>query len=322
MTPADTQSSLVDSLADQFAGPLLQSRRDLLDLSNLHPDFLKACSAFINTTSPQRKGPSSGEIFSHLVMKGLELPDNDRRMLAAAWLALHMYMSVVDHELDQKGYLDGPSLIAASALMGWGVATLSRYTAGTPFASVFTDNINKAFAGQYDDMRIRSDKNADRRSSDSDKNRALIAAVAGFSAAAGISDDRLIRSAEALLGTFQILDDLQDLQEDCGEDNITVFVRIARECASAAAPLTRSQMYSAIIRDPRTKEALQKAAEGIEKALLMLDGDRDRVLVEFLIKLRVRNTALVQALADYQRDPSVIKEPEVLSQIKEMFMSS
>jgi hypothetical protein len=320
--PNSLPSSLIDSYAETFADALNQSRHDLLHLSNLHRDFVDKCFVALDAGKMQSavKQLSSYELYPQLVLQGLKVPDHDRRMLAAAWLALLGYTAIVDHELDQKGCLNGRSLIAASALLGWGVATFSRYTAGSPFADVFLDNINKAFAGQYEDIRVRGKENADRQSSDEDKGRGLVAAVAGFCTLAGLTDDRLIRSTEAILGTLQILDDLQDVEEDHSEGNLTIFVRIARECAFAAAPSTRGEMYSAIIRDPRTTSTMRQVTEGIDKALLILDGNRDRALIAFLSDLRDSNIALVRELEDYQRNPAPIREPSIMSRIEKMYM--
>ena len=321
---ANNGGNFIDSLAERFAGVLAQSRHDLLHLSNLHHDFVRVALAAIDApkglTSPQR--PGSGEIVPHLVLEGLKLADNDRRMLAAAWLSLFGYMCIVDHELDQKGYLNAQSSIAASALLGWGVATLGRFTAGTPFADVFLDNINRAFAGQYRDLSVRGDVSSDRLRSDSDKNRALVAAIAGFCASAGMQDDHLIRSAEQVLGTFQILDDLQDLQEDYGEDNATIFVRIAKECAATVEPLTRSAMYKAVIHDSRSKDAMLQATDGIDKALLMLDANRDQLLITFFSELRERTTGVIEALEAVQRAPSAENEHLAVDRIGRVFMSS
>ena len=324
MTVAATHKSshknLIDSLAERFAATFKQSRDDLFELSKLHPDFVKECLAAIDASTARSQRPPAGAILPHLVLQELKLADNDRRMLAAAWLALVGYMCIVDHQLDRSGHLTGRSMIAASALLGWGVATLGRYTAGTSFANVFLDNINKAFAGQYEDIMIRSDANADRAGCNADKNRALVAAIAGFCAAARVADDRLVRSCEIALGTFQLLDDLQDLQEDHGEDNVTIFVRIARECASTVEPLTRTEMYRAIIRDPRTMQVMVQVAKEIKDALLILDGNRDQGLIAFFGELLDRNSALIQALDDYQRDPTSEKEHDVMQYIEGMFL--
>lgn len=214
MMTASNRANPVYALAAEFAEPLRQSRDDLLQFSQLHPDFVRECLAAIDAKKARMHGPVTGELFPHLLAQGLKLDDKDRRVLAAAWLALYGYICIVDYELDQKGHLGGRLSIAASALLGWGVTTLGRYTAGTPYANVFSDNVNKAFAGQYEDIRLRGSAEADREQSDIDKNRAFVAAIAGYCAAAGEWDDRLIRSAELLIRPFQILDDLQDLQEN------------------------------------------------------------------------------------------------------------
>ncbi|HXQ84898.1 MAG TPA: hypothetical protein VN769_12625 [Xanthobacteraceae bacterium] len=318
MTTSADQSDTYIRLAAKYAGQLSQSRDDLLHLSNLHQDFVNQCFAAIDASRARLQRAPTGEIFPHLVAQSLALDDKDRRLLMAAWLALFGYICIVDHELDQNGYLNGRTSIAASALLGWGVATLGRYAAGTPFADVFLDNVNRAFSGQYEDMQVRGDPGADRQLSDTDKNRAIVAAAAGFCAAARESDDRVIRSAEALLGPFQILDDLEDLQEDHGQDNITIFVRIVRDYISTAVPLSRNAMYGAIIRDSRTKAAVVRAAEGIDRALLLLDPNRDLALVDYIADLRDRTAGLIRVLDDYQREPAAIKEPEVMRQIEQL----
>jgi hypothetical protein len=174
ITVTPDQSNPALRLAREFAGELSQTRDDLLHFSNLHPDFVKACFEAIDTSKARLQRPTVGEIFQHLVAKGLTLNDRDRRVVATAWLAMFGYILLVDHELDQKGYLDGKASIAASALLGWGIATGARYVAGTPYADVYLDNVNRAFAGQYEDIRVRSNADADRRRSDEDKNRAFV----------------------------------------------------------------------------------------------------------------------------------------------------
>jgi len=305
-------------LAGKYAGELTRTRDDLVRFSNLHPDFVKACFSAIDASKARLTRPTIGEIFPHLVAKGLSLNDMDRRMMAAAWLAMFGYILLVDHELDQKGYLDGRASIAASALLGWGIVTAGRYVAGTPFADVFLDNVNRAFAGQYEDIQVRGNADADRRRSDMDKNRAFVAAIAGFCAAAHETDDHLIRAAEAMLTPFQVLDDLEDLEEDHRENNVTVFVRIVRECVSAAMPRNRTEMYHAVMKDPRMTSALQRAMEGVEEALLILNPDRDREVIGLIAAFRERNAALIRALTDYQRDPSPIKEPEIMRLIEQV----
>lgn len=318
MTTANDQPRPALRLAEQFAGPLGQSRDDLFHLSNLHPDFVRECFAAIDAKKERLHGPVMGELFPHLVAQGLKLESQDRRMLAAAWLALYGYICIVDYQMDQTGHLSGRSSLAASALLGWGIATLGRYANDTPYASIFLDNINRAFAGQYQDIMVRGRDGADREDSDADKNRALVAAIAGYCAAAGESDDRLIRSSEAMLRPLQIFDDFQDVQEDHEEGNITAFVHIVRECIAKAAPVTQTDMYRVLIKDARTTDVLARASAGIEQALLFMDAERDQVIIAYLCELRDSNAALISALNDYQRDPPLITEPEVMRRIEQI----
>jgi hypothetical protein len=322
MTASTDQAAVSRRVAAKYDAHVNQSRDDLLHLSNLHRDFVDLGLASIDASKAKLKRPPSGEIFPHLVAQSLSLDDFDRRMLMAAWLALFGYICIVDHELDQSGHLDGQRSIAASALLGWGVATIGRYTAGTPYADVFVSNVNRAFAGQYEDIRTRSDAVADRTFSDIDKNRAMVALVAGLCAAARETDQRMIQAGEALLGPFQILDDLEDLQEDHGEDNITVFVRILRERISATIQSSRDAMYGVIIKDARAKNAMVRAAEGLEKALLLLDPNRDQALVDYLAGWRDGTVVLVRLLDSYQQQPSPVKEPEIMRQIEKVANAS
>ena len=321
MMTASNRANPVYALAAEFAEPLRQSRDDLLQFSQLHPDFVRECLAAIDAKKARMHGPVTGELFPHLLAQGLKLDDKDRRVLAAAWLALYGYICIVDYELDQKGHLGGRLSIAASALLGWGVTTLGRYTAGTPYANVFSDNVNKAFAGQYEDIRLRGSAEADREQSDIDKNRAFVAAIAGYCAAAGEWDDRLIRSAELLIRPFQILDDLQDLQEDYHENNLTPFVRIIRNYVAAVEPLSTSAMHRALIKDPRTISLVIRARDGVDSALLLLDANRDKSLIAYIAELRDRANMLVRALEDYQSTPALITEPEVMQQIAQIATS-
>jgi|GEM_PF-6559456 len=73
-------------LATEFAGELGQTRDDLLRFSNLHPDFVRECFAAIDASKTRLQRPTIGEIFPHLVAKGLTLNDMDRRMLVPTFL--------------------------------------------------------------------------------------------------------------------------------------------------------------------------------------------------------------------------------------------
>ncbi len=322
MTETNDQSSPAHRLAEKFAGPLSQSRTDLLQFSHLHQDFIDRCFAAIDAKKLRLEGPVTGEIFPHLVAEGLKLEDKDRRIVAAAWLALYGYICLVDYELDQKGYLNGPSSIAASALL----AGASPRLAATPRAQnaprySWTTSTGRSRASMRT-SEVRTDPDADRARSDMEKNRAVVAAIAGFCAAAGEADDRLIRSAEAMLGPLQLFDDLQDLQEDYHENNITPFVRIVQDCIAAASPVTQTEMYRVLIKDQRTSSLLRRAADAVERAILILDANRDQALVAYLAELRDRNAALIRALADYQIEPPLITEPEVMQRIEQIATAS
>jgi hypothetical protein len=312
------QSGIEFRLAAQFAGEISQARDDLLNLSNLHQDFVRECFAAIDAKKLRAGVPLAGEYFPHLVARSLQLDDQDRRILAAATLAMYGYIYLVDYELDRNGFLNGRASIAASALLAWSIATIGRYTAGTRYADVFLSNINQAMAGQYEDMQKRASAAADRERSDIDKNRPSLAIIAGFCAAAHETDDRLIRAAEALLGPIQIFDDLHDVKEDHDENNITAFVRIVRDCASPAASLSENDMYRMIVRDPRINTLLARCADTIERTLLILDPRRDAMMIEYLCDTRDRTGALVHALGIYQRNPTAPAEAEVFHRIGEM----
>jgi hypothetical protein len=318
MTAAIDQPDTYTRLANEVAGLVGQSRQDLRELSNLHPDFIEVCFAALDAKKKPLPAAVVGwEIFPHLVARSLDLDDQKRRTLAAACVALSGYSHILDDELDQKGYLDGRVSIAASALLGWAIATLGRYTAGTPFADVFVDSVNRAFAGQYDDMRIRSATQSDRTRSDIEKNRGLVATMAGFCGAGGESNDRLVRMIETLIGPMQMWDDFQDIEEDYREGNLTGFVRILSDCATAVQPLIDSDaMYGALIHDPRTTALMKRIQVGLADALLLLDANRDQSLIAYLGELRDRIADLTSALDDFQRDPPLVAEGFVVRRVR------
>jgi hypothetical protein len=319
---ARDQSNPAKRVNIKFADQLKQTREDLARFSKLHPDFLKQCFAAIDDGEPAMSRPSVGESFAHLVAKGLTLDDEDRRVLAAAGLAMFGYTVLVDHEIDKNGYLDGRASIAASALLSWGIATGGRYAAGTPYADVFLHNVSRAFAGQYEDISFRSNPETDRHGSDVDKNRAVVALIAAFTAAARDSNNRLIRSVEALLESFQILDDLADIEEDLGQNNLTGFVRMFKERAGATVPTTRAEIYRTIMNDPRAQTTLERTKDGIEKALLLLNPGDDQAMIAYLGELHDGTIVLIEALDDYRRNPSPIKEPEIMRRIEQVATGS
>jgi hypothetical protein len=306
------------ALSLEFSDAIAQTRQDLRDFSQIRSDFIEGGLAAIDAAKAHLSEPSGGEIFSHMLAAGLKLSDRDRRMVAAAWLALFGYVRLVDDALDKKGYLDSRTTIISSALMGWGIATMARYTAGTKYHDAFLDNVNRAFSGQFQDIMDRGDLSANRTLSDQEKNRVFVAVAAGFSAAAHDSDDRLLRAVEVSVAAFQTLDDLRDVQEDHHDNNLTAFVRIARECVDSAASLTHTAIYLPLIRDPRTVDALKRAGATLDQSLMLLDGARDLAMITYFRGMRDSNTALIGALEEYQRAPSPAQETELMRRIAQL----
>jgi hypothetical protein len=73
-----------------------------------------------------------------------------------------------------------------------------------------------------------------------------------------------------------------------------------------------------IIADPRTKTTLQRAGDGAEKAILLLDPHRDQASIANLCELHDRNAALIRALDEYRRNPLPTTEPEVMQRIEQI----
>jgi hypothetical protein len=329
MTSAIDRDNPLFRMAEQFAGPLKQARQDLSSLSTLHPEFVRQGLAAmgVSATGEIKAGAAVGlgELFPHMLAQSLRLEDGDRRKLAAAWLALYGYIRLVDDSLDKYGHLDGRVSMVASALLGWGLATVSSYTVGTKYEAMFLDNVNRSFYGQYEDVSNKSKIDASRAQSDVDKNRVFVAVAIGFCAAAdqsddrlnqALADDRLVRSLESSVGAWQILDDLEDVKEDFDENNFTAFVRIARECIASVPHPTRSEIYRALIKDPRTKILLQGAAKTIQESLLLLDVNRDFALVDYIGSLHRRVEALISVLEDYQHNPPLVAPAAVEERIE------
>src|ERR1700722_1192887 len=155
------QSDAVGVLADRFQPIIAQSCIDLPDFSKIHRDFVDDCLTVIYNKRKASSGRLFGEMFPYIAIAGLKLPDEDRRQLAAAWLAMYGYATLVDLGLDEIGHLGARSSLGSSALLSWSVATIARFTADTPYADTFKDNIAAAFSGQYQDVTHRGDRGYD-----------------------------------------------------------------------------------------------------------------------------------------------------------------
>lgn len=83
----------------------------------------------------------------------------------------------------------------------------------------------------------------------------------------------------------------------------------------------REEMYRSIIRDVRTTATLKRAVNGIEKALLLLNGNRDHAVIAFLSDLRARALTLVGELEAYQANPTPIEEPKIISRIQGVYIA-
>jgi hypothetical protein len=315
------QSSVspVDVLHIRFSDVIAQAQADLCESSLLHSDFVIDCINSISEKSARAAAPLLGQIFPHLVAEGLHLSDHDRRKLAAAWLALYGYICLVDFQLDRYGSLNGRSALSASALLSWGIGTISRIASDSPFADAFSVNVSMAFSAQYADINKRAEPEFDRAQTDADKNRAIVAIVAAYCAASGATDNHLIRATELMLGPFQMLDDFQDLLEDLEEGNLTSFARMAAKCSGQLSqPLSSIELYRFVFKDAKTVVALTDAIKSMEQAVLLLDHKQDASLVAFLMHLREQLATFSGALQNYQSGTSTIGEPELLSQLRQI----
>jgi hypothetical protein len=315
--------NLIDDLSSRYRISVEQSYRDITELSGLHPDFISDGLRMIEAKRHRSISPLLGELFPHLVAEGLRLSDGDRRRLAAAWLALYSYISLIDFQLDRNGTLDARTAMSASALLGWGMATIGGVTSATPFAEVFFANIRQAFSGQYIDVQNRSDENFDRGKSDIDKNRAIVAVIAAYCAATNEPNDRLIRATELLLGPFQILDDLRDVREDLQENNITAFAKIVRTVIDVHAQhLTDLEIYGALFADSNTLEILLVSELEMNRALLFLDERRDVPLITFLVQLKTQLRTLISAVREFQINPAAVREEDLVIRVSEIICAS
>lgn len=295
-----------------------QARADLVTRSQLHPAFIRECIDSIDEKRKRSATPLIGEIFPHIVAEGLQLGDGDRRDLAAAWLAMYGYITISDFEIDRRGHLRGVSSLACGSLLAWSIATVSKFTVGTPFHHIFTSNVAQAFAAQYADVQGRKDPNFDRATANADKNRAVVAMISGYCAAAQQPTSCLIDATERVLGSFQILDDLQDVCEDVAEDNLTTFVRVLREISpKSIEDITGPAAYAMLVRDGRVLDELERVVSPLEQAMLILDAERDRALLGYLGYLTNQVKRLIRLIAD-ARSNHAIDDPIIYAHIREI----
>jgi hypothetical protein len=312
----------VAALSERYQSVIHQSHRDLQDFSGLHPDFIADCVGAIAAKKVRLSAPLLGELFPYLAAEGLRLPDHSRRRLAAAWLAMYGYSCLADYEMDKKGFLDARTSTSATALLFWSAAEIGKYTVATRYADTFVENMCAAFAGQYEDILNRQDEHGDRSRTNVDKNRGMVAVLAGFSAAANEADDRILRATECVLAPFQILDDLHDLEEDLKENNITAFVAIAKCALRGSACDDERVLYSYLISDPRVPSLIENAVRKIDEAILLLNASRDHALISYLSLLRRQISSLTDMLRDFQSGCNNISEPDIYGAIREIHCNS
>lgn len=304
----------VEQFARSHRATFDQARSDLLTLSGLDADFIFDGLAALAKKDDTERAPSLGRFLPFLIADGLELQAAERRRLAAAWVAVYGYVILVDQCLDKAGALKGRALMSASALLGWGLSVMAQTTAGTHFAHPFLRNIAQAFNGQYADLGARN--GGLRRISDIDKNRALVAMTAGYAAAGGESDDRLLLAVEKLLGPLQMLDDLLDVEEDLEEGNATVFVQMLRRVRSEAVSGVedRRALYARLFSAPEFPGLLEEARSALEEATLLLEGRTDNALAHYFVYLRGELGSLIDLVRQRQRE-GVLDDPDLYERV-------
>jgi hypothetical protein len=139
----------------------------------------------------QLKTPLLGEIYPFMLQGSCQLDDAIKHDLSVAWLSFYIYTVIVDSALDEKGTLSPIETMSASAYLALGTRLFSKYVLATPYEHVFIENVNRAFSGQAEDLRKRQSMRSDRRRSDCDKNRAIVACAAAFVAASARKPERL-----------------------------------------------------------------------------------------------------------------------------------
>jgi hypothetical protein len=178
--------------------------------------------------------------------------------------------------------------------------------------------VARAFAGQYVDVKGRKDPEFDRAAADADKNRAVVAMISGYCAAARQPTSCLVDATERVLGSFQILDDLQDVREDAAEDNLTTFVRVLRDVSpKCIEEISEPAAYALLVRDVRVLDELERVISPLEEAMLMLDAERDRALLGYLGHLTNQVRVLIRLIADARSNPA-IDEPTIYTHIREI----
>jgi hypothetical protein len=307
------------TLFDAYKGDVASARLDFEQLPDLHPVFKSIALSALQRKSERAEAPLLGELFPHLVGASFTLPDAERRRLAVAWLALYSYISLVDYDLDKTGRLGPRDALASSALLGWGLTVLAQVTADTALAAPFFKNVQLAFAAQYDDLQRRADFSYDREGTDVDKNRAIVAAVCAY-CAAGNGDARLVSAVEHLLGAFQFLDDLLDLEEDYLEDNNTFLLRMASPSVEKTS--SSDELYAAVFSHPSFTPKLDSVAHAIEQSMMMLKPSVDTGLMAFTRTLHSQVSSLKDHVMEYQSGRPHRTVRELRGEVREIFCHS
>jgi hypothetical protein len=191
------------------------------------PDLTPVVSALLHERVGRSKTPLLGEVMPWLFT---DVTGTDREVaeqISAGWLALYLYSTFIDDQLDRpEQKLRPKELLAATALFHSGISILKRFTAGTYLDDVLDGAVFSSIRFELSDVAAQSSAGqiAEKARASAEKNSGLIACAAAFVATAPGRLHFLLEFTRELLLGCQYLDDLCDRDDDWVAGNMTVLL--------------------------------------------------------------------------------------------------
>lgn len=221
--------------------------------------------------------PAIGELWPWLLGDLASIPANDVRQVAKAWLALYIYMVLLDKACDEPDASGVASESLAGALLSEiGVGDFCAMTSGTAWQSVSREAFRSAIRNQEIDTRhARSCENINaKRRSAAGKNAGFLICTSALASVADVDGPALHQFTRSLLLALQHLDDLADFAEDWSARNFTPLLIEAGSELSAleGGDVKRSDILRALIRSGALRAVLKEAQAAFLEALRLLSA--------------------------------------------------
>jgi len=266
-------------LLNNYADNVNSVRTELLKgVKSKSPDFHDGIVNILNRIANKGYGkslPNLFEIFPWVLRDITDLDYHRTHEISVNWLALYLYVSLVDDYLDLKIEILPNELLGSSFLATDGLIKLFKIVNGTQYEKTFTDSLFSSARFQLSDVVNQSISYNDsftKAESASGKNTILLACAGVVAASCKNNSQFVIELTEKLLLAIQLLDDLADFEEDLLRNNITIILNGLDDISVAQnEPITRYEILYKLISTGALWNVVSKIESLLITALHIID---------------------------------------------------